>query len=439
MKSNEEFKAEVFRRRDRQVKARRRKIVTACVSLLLCMALVGVFAANPLVTSATTDLTAGYTGSDTPGAVTDDGFRLNQMNLSLKLMNACYEEDSILISPLSISVALALTANGAEGQTLAEMEALLAGGGSIESLNEYLKYYLNHLPSTDGCKLSLANSIWYRDDENRLTVEPAFLQTNADYYDAALYAAPFDHTTLTDINRWISEKTDGMIPEALEKIEDDAVLYLINALAFDGKWAEPYESGDIQDARFTAGNGDIQTAAMMYSTESIYLKGTHCTGFAKDYQGGDYRFVALLPEEGMTVAEFLHTLTGAELLALLDGAEGAAVRCGLPRFENRYRAELSETLKGLGMSTAFGSGADFSRMGHSTRGPLSIGQVFHETYICVDSEGTKAAASTIVEITDECAVWAENEVILNRPFVYLIVDSQTNLPVFLGAVTSIEG
>ena len=153
-----------------------------------------------------------------------------------------------LISPLSVLCALAMTANGAKGETRAQMESVL--GMSVEELNFYIYSYMKNLPQGEKYKLSLANSIWFTDDE-RFTVNQDFLQINADYYGADIFKAPFNKQTCKDINTWVKNKTDGMIPEILDEIPAGAIMYLVNALAFEAEWPEFYEESDVRDKKFT--------------------------------------------------------------------------------------------------------------------------------------------------------------------------------------------
>ena len=181
---------------------------------------------------------------------------------------------------------------------------------------------------------------------------------------------------------------------------------------------------------------------MMHSTEGSYLEGELATGFVKPYAGYDYAFVGLLPAEGVSVDELLAGLDGAALKELLTPVEGAAADIGLPRFTASYEAELSDTLRALGMTDAFEAGrADFSRMGASGQGPLYVGSVLHKTFIDVNEEGTRAAATTTVSM-DGAAAPSEpierHEVILDRPFVYLIVDLRTDMPLFIGTFMGVE-
>ena len=170
------------------------------------------------------------------------------LNFSLKLFNESFNGENILMSPVSIISALGMVTNGANGNTLSELEDTL--GSDAQALNDYLKAYANYLPSSKKSKVSIANSIWFRDIES-LTIDKNFLQTNKDYYDASIYKAPFDESTKDDINTWVNKNTDGMIESLLEEApSDSAVMYLINALSFDAEWEKIYTESEVFDSKF---------------------------------------------------------------------------------------------------------------------------------------------------------------------------------------------
>jgi len=332
-----------------------------------------------------------------------------------------------LVSPLSVLYALSMTANGADGNTLAQMETVL--GEAIGPLNSWLG-------SLDtGDELHLANGIWYEDDPN-LTVEQSFLQTNADYYGAGIYKTPFDETTLKDINRFVEEHTDGMVKDILDKIPEEAVMYLVNALAFDGKWAEVYRENQVHEREFTTENGTAQDVELMYSEEGKYLEDDNATGFIKYYAGRRYAFAALLPKEGVTVQEYVQGLTGEHLQNLLDNPTSITVNAAIPKFETGYDVQMSEILKAMGMPDAFDSSlADFSKMAKHTDGNIYISRVLHKTFISVAEQGTKAGAATVIEAAAESAMEMEvKRVTLDRPFLYMILDTKTNTPIFIGTL-----
>jgi len=359
-------------------------------------------------------------------------------DFALRLFRAGMEEgENTLLSPLSVLAALSMTANGAKGETLSQMESVL--GMPVEELNTWLHIYTANLPREEGYKLHLANSIWFTDNPT-FTVNEAFLQTTADYYDAGIYSAPFDASTCDAINRWVKDNTDGMIPQILEQIPEDAVMYLVNALAFDAKWQEPYSEYQIRDGDFTTEDGTKQTAQMMYAEENRYLEDGKAVGFVKYYEDRKYAFAALLPEEGMTVADYVSTLTGERLQEILTSAEAVPVETALPQFTVEYDVEMSDILQSMGMTDAFdGTLADFSGLGSSTEGNITISRVLHKTYIAVDGKGTKAAAATAVEAVTECVMIEPEpkQVYLDRPFVYLLIDCETNLPFFIGTFMTI--
>ncbi len=361
-------------------------------------------------------------------------------NFAVRLAQASQKEDeNVLISPLSVLYALAMTANGAKAETLAQMEDVL--GMTTEELNHYLYSYIQTLPTNEKYKLSLANSIWFTSDTS-FTVNNDFLQKNADYYGADIFKAPFDHSTLRDIDTWVNDKTDGMISDILDEIPEDAVMYLINALAFEAEWLDLYEKDQVREGKFTKEDGSKQSIDFMYSKEHMYLEDENATGFIKYYKDKKYAFAALLPKEGTSINEYLFNLTGNHVLELLENAETEAVDVAIPKFETEYNIEMTEVLTELGMPDAFdGRKADFTGLGSSENGNLFISRVLHKTFISVAEKGTKAGASTVVEVETESSaeyVPAPKTVHLDRPFVYMLIDCENNVPFFIGTMMSVE-
>lgn len=385
------------------------------------------------------NLSKDIKSNEVSGANADSEFVMGQTEFALELMKREINDDTnTLISPYSIVQALAMTANGANGETKEQMETVL-GGMPIEKLNEYLYTQRTSQPNNERCKITTANSIWSRDDDELISVEPDFLQKNADYYSADVFKAPFDNTTVNDINSWVNDNTDKMIPKLLDEIPDEAVMYLINAVAFDAKWLRPYRANDTVDSYFTDYKGDVQTAKMMYSTENLYLEGENAEGFMKYYQGGRYAFAAILPDEGIALSDYVNSLTPEELNSILSNPQDDYITAGLPKFSYDFDTELSKTLVDMGMENAFNPfTADFTKMASTSTGFLSISQVIHKTHIEVAEEGTKAAAVTSVGMEAGSCEPPAKDIILNRPFVYAIVDTETSLPIFLGTVGSIE-
>ena len=363
-------------------------------------------------------------------------------DFGVRLFKTSMEEgENTLISPLSVLYALAMTANGADGETLAQMEQVL--GMDVDNLNSYMLTYLNLLPEAKDYKMSLANSIWFKDDPN-FAVEQSFLQTNADYYGAGAYKAAFDEGTRNDINNWVKEHTDGMIPEIIDEIPDEAIMYLVNALAFDAKWADEYEEHQIREGRFTMEDGIRQDVDMMHSEEHTYLEDDMATGFIKYYKDRKYAFVAMLPNEGVSVSHYVDSLTGEHLRELFNNPLDVTVFASIPKFETEYDIEMSEVLQEMGMTDAFDwQVADFSRLGtYNVDGMnICINRVLHKTFISVSEQGTRAGAATAVEMVAEGAmeIVEFKEVVLDRPFVYMLIDCETNLPFFIGTMMNVNG
>ena len=373
-------------------------------------------------------------------------FEWDYDEFALSLFRKCAAKDpkkNALVSPLSVLTALAMTQNGAEGETLEQMNRTFSpltwSMDSVlslnrEELNQYLGAYLNSLPSGEKARLTSANSIWLR--ENSLQFKNEFLQTNADFFGADIFSSRFDEKTLADINKWVSDNTDGMIPSILDVIPADAVMYLINALSFDAEWENIYSEDKIFDGEFTNTDGKTENIVMMGSDESCYLDDGSAKGFVKPYASG-YSFVAMLPDEEISLEEYVQSMRYDKIAAQIRSEDREYVHVSMPKFSAEYSTTLNEILSDMGMTDAFDpEKADFSGMADVKRGDLFISRVIHKTAINVDERGTKAGAVTAVEMTRNAVMM--NLVSLDRPFVYMIIDNQSLLPVFIGQVTHIK-
>lgn len=408
---------------------KKKSLALLVAGTLLCSALIG------CTKTYATDLMDGVKeGTPTEVQVQEETW-VGMQDFSVKLLQTtCDREDNTLVSPMSVLSALAMTANGARGETRAQMEDVL--GGSVEQLNGALA----GLGQENDSPLYLANSIWFAEG-GRITPNPDFLQVNANYYGAGVFEAPFDQNTITDINRWVKEHTHGMVEEVLKEIPRDAVMYLVNALAFEGEWEDPYEDSDVWQQAFTNQAGKVQQVSMMHSEEELYLRDEQAQGFIKYYQGGRYAFVALLPDKGISVLDYVEGLDGQQLKALLDNPTSVPVAVTMPKFESEMEVDLRKVLEEMGMDLPFDSAqADFTAMGTCPEGKLYINQVLRKTYIEVEEKGTQGGAATVVGMNSAAAPEEPKEqmvVTLDRPFVYLVVDTSSMLPVFMGTVLSV--
>ena len=368
-----------------------------------------------------------------------DGGNAAVTDFALRLLEAVEREEggNTLLSPLSVMTALAMTANGAGGETLSEMESVL--GMTVPELNLYFYSLMRALPEGNKYALSLANSMWVNSDA-RFTPSERFLGLNADYYGASVYESDFGTQTKRDINNWVKQSTNGMIPKILDRVPENAIMYLVNALAFEAEWSEIYERRQVRDGTFTCEDGKKQRTKMMYSNEYGYFEDGGASGFIKHYSGRKYAFVALLPKEGVSLAEYIASLDGESLGSLLQSPEPLAVKASIPKFEVEFGEDISGALAAMGMDDAFDiQRADFSGLGSSEEGNIFINRVMHKTYIEVAEQGTRAGAATSVEMGDGSAGPPDEikEVHLDRPFMYMIIDCENRVPLFVGTMRDV--
>lgn len=358
-------------------------------------------------------------------------------------------DENVMISPFSLSAALSLTANGAEGETKAELENAL--GFPIQKLNEAFADYealtqAMELPVRDsnGAEVGTeeqkvffnANSLWLGP---KMEPKQSFLDLAAADYNAEVQVVD-GATDSVVINEWVNAHTNGMIPMLVDEDYqvDPLGLNIINAVVFDCAWKEPYTAFQVYPEIFTTSTGEEQEAQLLYSQELGYIETPFATGFIKDYTDSRFAFAALLPTEGTTPDDLLDEMAGEDLFAALkDVDREQKVSVALPEFESTFEVTLNDALQALGVKSAFDPDkANFSGV---AEGPLWIDEVLQKTYVSVDRHGTKAAAVSIVEEKATAAVEDPiPEVRLDRPFVYVIFETESTTPLFIGVVNSLE-
>ncbi len=365
-------------------------------------------------------------------AAADFGFRMFKESLK--------DEKNALISPTSVITALTMAANGAKGDTLKEIENML--GMKLETLNSA---FAKSKVIGEGVKT--ANSIWIRKNI-ALNVSPEFININQKNFGAEVFTEKFDGKTVEKINGWVDENTDGLIKNMLDEIPDDAVMYLINTVLFDAEWEFKYTSDNvIKNQIFTSESGKKQTVEMLYnedaSSDFMNFKLGKTDVVLKDYTNG-YSFAAILPNEGVSVNDAISSFSGNDFVNAVTKRVNSEPMYGIhylktwiPKFEFECSFDFSDTLKKLGMPTAFNSSkADFTKMATSSAGNIYVGRVGHNTHIVFDENGTKAGAATYVEM--KCGSMAEppnyRELRFDRPFIYVIFEKQTGMPLFIGTV-----
>lgn len=376
-------------------------------------------------------------GSDNGSYSMNEKFRNSQLNFSTNMFKTIAGSEkgkNILISPVSANIALSMAANGASGNTFSEMQSVLNDGMDIADSNNEFKNYLSYIRDTK--ELSCANSIWLKND---FRVNQEFVNINKNCFNSDVFNEPFDISTTNKINNWASEKTNGMVDKTINQIDPTAIMYLINALSFDAKWENQYASPkDVSSQIFTSYSNEKKTVEMMVSDEHEYIETKMATGFKKEYDGRKYSFIALLPNKDIDIYDYISSLTQKDIDEIINRKNNLEVKTYLPKFEYDYDSELNDTIKTIGIKDAFGPSSDFSNMTESkTNSGIFISKVLQKTHISVDTEGTKAAAATSVEMSKFAAPVDDSKIVkLDRPFIYMIVDNQNNIPVFIGTIVS---
>lgn len=385
----------------------------------------------PVTNDGTINLTKKVTANNVSGKNADDTFINAQADFAVNLFKKNVSVDknkNVLISPLSATLALAMTFNGADGETKKEFERLM-GNISVELLNEYLYSYINNLDDSE-IKLNIANSIWIK---NGFNVKEDFLKANKNYYNSEVFGADFNSDTVNDINKWASDNTDDMINKLLsdDDITKDTVMCLINALLFDADWENQYSHTDATQT-FTNINGEKKTVQTLKCSAYTYYDNEKATGFKKNYANNNFSFVALLPDGNIN--DYVSNLNGKELLETLNNPQEVTANTQMPEFTYECNYDMINLLSPLGVVSAFDeSKADFSKISND----LYISKSIQKTKISVNEVGTKAAAVSTTFMTKGFMSDREYEVVLDRPFIYMIVDNRTNLPIFIGAVMDI--
>ena len=397
-----------------------------------------------------------------------DPYDLAYTDFSIRLMKETLRRDSadkaadtcsnVLISPDSMMTALMMTENGAAGSTLSDMHRTLTGSktpvssksGAVtrQGVNKYLSRLHSRLTGSKMHIYTLANSIWTRRD--LIKVNDSFRAVIEKYYNASFREGNFDRATVDEMNAWVKSNTRNMIDQIISPdpgLSPDARMVLINAIAFDAEWAEPFRDGQVmKNQTFTQANGKKQKVTMLNGMENTYLKLAGGTGFCKYYKGGEIAFVGLLPPKGTDVRQYAKKLTGKSFLTAWKKSRSTSQRVliKLPCFRYDYGTSMKKNLVSMGMGLAFSNAANFQPMmapdSPEYQDGLRIDDVIHKTHIEVNQDGTKAAAVTAVIVDKAGAVFDQDppkKVYLNRPFVYALVDCKTGNPLFLGLVETI--
>lgn len=360
-------------------------------------------------------------------------------DFSLKLLSETLDlPGNVLVSPASVYFALAMTLNGASGETLEAMKAALSSAGLDEAqINQASRDWITLLEDTgDKTELFIANSIWLREG---YPVAPVFLQRNADFFRASATSLDFSLPAAPDtINDWVSKATRAKITKIVEQIEPDVMMYLINAIYFKSDWQNPFEAAKTHDGTFQAPDGPVEAAFMNRLGQMDLIEAEGVKGVWLPYKDPSYAFFAILPESENDARGWAAGLDGKTLAAWLNSRQEALVDVSLPKFELEYEISLVDALSRLGMTVAFTGDADFSRMRQDGNTDLMISEVKHKTYFRVDEKGSEAAAVTSVEMQLTSMPVSDEILRFDRPFLFGIADARSGLPIFIGLMENPE-
>lgn len=347
---------------------------------------------------------------------------------------------STLVSPLSVALALSMTANGAAGNTLAQFQDVLGGGVDLVELNTACAQLMADYQGLGGStKCAIANSLWV-DPEGQ--IKDDFIGQCRGIFDAQVFSAQLSEPGIVkDLNSWVSQHTNKMIPEIIDQpFPEETACLLVNALYLKNSWLSEFDPLSTHTMDFHhAGGPDSQVEYLRkFDTQLSYLQGKGAQGVVLPYDDGRLAFVAILPDlypDSPDFGQWLNNLEGNSLSQLINNREDAIfLSFAMPKFSAEWKGNLEDTLPLLGLEDAFVPGAaDFSSLGDSPEG-YYISQVIHATKIEVNEKGTEAAAATVVAAESGAAAPPQEGItlILDRPFLYGIVDLYTGVPLFLG-------
>lgn len=342
------------------------------------------------------------------------------------------ETKNVIISPLSISVALSMTMNGANGATKEAMaEALRINGISPDVINKSYEKLTETLLSVDRRVLiNIANSVW---TEKNIPVKKEFIDILAQYYNAESNSYDIeDPGAPGEMNDWIEDKTNGLIKEMIESLDPSSALVLINAIYFKGKWNSQFDKGNTTNMPFYKQEGAAVNVPMMKQTSEF--KVCNGDGFILGefpYGQGNYVMDVLLPTGNTGVNDVIESLDKESFNTIINRLYNAEIELSFPRFKYGYKRQLNEILIDMGMGVAFTGLADFSGISDTN---LMIDKVLHQAFIETNEEGTEAAAATSVEIKLTSANPGPLVMNIDHPFIYIIRETTTNTILFMGKV-----
>jgi serine protease inhibitor len=356
----------------------------------------------------------------------------------LKLFREIVKEEkdsNVFISPLSVSMALGMTYNGANGETQQAMQKVLELSGlTLQEVNESYKNLIELLTGLDPkVKFQIANSIWFRQDKEP---EKEFVDLCQKYFDALVRAMDFaDPNAAGIINAWVKENTNGKIEEIVDDpIDPFIVMFLINAIYFKGAWTYQFDEDSTKDTLFYLPDGTSRPCKMM-GQRSFYKYFSNDVFQAVDlpYADGDFSMTIFLPTLGTDIDSLIAKFYEENLNDWLSHFSSDSGDIFIPKFKLEWELLLNNVLKTMGMGIAFSPAADFTKMYGD--GGVWIDKVKHKTFVEVDEEGTEAAAVTSVEMRETSLPYPSGfRMRVDRPFIFMIRENKSQTILFIGKI-----
>jgi len=342
----------------------------------------------------------------------------------------------IFISPLSVNMALAMAYNGAVGTTEQAMRKTLEFGNLTQNeINESYKSLIGLLSEIDPkVQFQMANSIWFQQGFNVL---PDFININKTYFDAEVRELDLHAPgALEIINGWVSTKTNSKVNDIIKRIDPLTIMFLINAIYFNGMWTYEFDKNQTFDDKFYLENGNsVDSKMMQQHRDFYYYENENLQAIDLEYGDGKYSMTIFLPKSNISINSLITQLDASNFTHWIGNFTESEGTLLLPKFKMEYRILLKEILTTLGMGIAFDQNlADFSKMCNSVKGNLYIDRVIHQTFVEVDEEGTEAAAATVVVVNYKGAGPKGFVMHVNRPFLFVIRERQNNVILFMGKV-----
>ncbi|MFZ4455149.1 MAG: serpin family protein [Bacteroidales bacterium] len=349
--------------------------------------------------------------------------------------------ENILFSPYSAHAALSMLIYGASGETKQEIKnALRISSQSDDSIKSCFKSLKDYLVQVDkGVTLNIANSVWAKQE---FTVAPNLSAILKEYYQAEVNSLDFSNPqSVITINNWVNTQTNGKIPTIIDQISADAVMFIINAVYFKSDWKTKFNKNLTQKASFVKDDKSVISVDMMKSDkmEGNYFKNEDVELVDLPFGNGAYSFTILLPNATTTLDNFAATFNESKWANLLKAIPNSTTNLMLkmPRFEFAFETEMNENLKTLGMKRAFTDQAELPNL-FTEKLPLTVSKVKQKTYIKIYEDGGEAAAVTSIEVGVTSIPVQPQYIEINRPFMCLIRERNSNTILFIGKVHTPE-